>query len=176
MGGESPNVVLYDMNGNVMAVQDGVAIQANTPALMFAGSDGTNSRYITLDTSGHLMVVGTGTSGSPAGGVLSIQGVQGGVAVSVQPTAATSTSVTSVAASASNVELLASNTNRLGATIWNESTTATLYLKMGITASITSYTAQVFPSGYFELPYGYTGEIDGIWSAAVGNARITEVT
>jgi hypothetical protein len=47
---------------------------------------------------------------------------------------------------------------------------------MGTTASVTSYTAQVFPSGYFELPYGYTGEIDGIWSAAVGNARITEVT
>jgi hypothetical protein len=87
----------------------------------------------------------------------------------------TGTANTSVASSASNVNLLALNTARLGATVFNDST-ATLYIKLGTTASLTSYTVQVAPSGYYEVPYGYTGNIDGIWSSANGNARITEIT
>lgn len=87
---------------------------------------------------------------------------------------ATST-VTSVASSASNVNLLALNTARLGATIFNDSTVI-LYIKMGTTASLTNYSVQVQASGYFEIPYGYTGNIDGIWASANGNARISELT
>lgn len=94
----------------------------------------------------------------------------------VQPVRSSTSNDTSVAASATNVTLLSSNTNRLGASVWNDSTTATLYLKLGTTASTSSYTVQVFPSGYYEVPFGYTGQIDGIWSAAVGNARISELT
>ena len=82
---------------------------------------------------------------------------------------------TNVASSAANVNLLALNLNRLGAMIYNDST-ATLYIKLGTTASLTSYTVQVAPLGYYEVPYGYTGNIDGIWSSANGNARITELT
>jgi hypothetical protein len=180
LSGESPDVILYDALGNAIAVQNATATPSSTPLIMSGGSDGTNSRYIIVDTSGRQIVVGLGTAGSPLGGVVSIQGVASGTAVPVSGTltltTAPTTSVTSVAASASNVSLLVSNTSRFGATIWNDSTTATLYLKMGTTASTTSYTVQIFPSGYFEVPYGYTGEIDGIWSAAVGSARITEVT
>jgi len=82
---------------------------------------------------------------------------------------------TNVASSASNVNLLALNSNRLGAMIYNDST-ATLYVKLGTTASLTSYTVQIAPLGYYEVPYGYTGNIDGIWSSANGNARITELS
>ena len=53
---------------------------------MTAGSDGTNSRFITLDTSGRTVTVGAGTAGTPAGGVVSIQGVAGGTAVPVSGT------------------------------------------------------------------------------------------
>jgi len=79
--------------------------------------------------------------------------------------------------SASSVSLLASNTSRLGATFYNDSTT-TLYLKLGTTASTTSYTVQLPPNGYYELPMPvYTGAIDGIWSAdASGAVRITELS
>lgn len=86
-------------------------------------------------------------------------------------TAATS----SVASSASSVTLLALNTSRLGATIWNDSTKV-LYIKLGTTASSTDYTAQLDRDGYYEIPFGYTGRIDGIWASANGNARITEIT
>lgn len=81
---------------------------------------------------------------------------------------------TSVAGSASSVSILAANASRKGATIANDST-AILYLKLGTTASTTSYSAKMQPDDYYELPYGYIGAVDGIWSAAAGNARITEL-
>jgi hypothetical protein len=90
-------------------------------------------------------------------------------------TSATAT-VSSVAGSASSVQLLASTATRKMATFFNEST-QTLYLKCGTTASVTSYTVQIPPGGYYELPRpAYTGRIDGIWASAAGNVRITEFT
>ena len=82
----------------------------------------------------------------------------------------------SVVAAAADTALLAANTARLGATIYNDST-ATLYLVAGSgAASTTNYTIQIAPNGYYELPYNYTGAVRGIWTAANGNARITEYT
>lgn len=88
-----------------------------------------------------------------------------------------SSAVTSVASSASSVSLLASNANRLGATFYNDST-QTCYLKLGATASSSSYTVQLGPNAYYELPsaHVYTGAIDGIWASANGNMRITELS
>ncbi|HVI41776.1 MAG TPA: hypothetical protein VM577_14080 [Anaerovoracaceae bacterium] len=82
---------------------------------------------------------------------------------------------TTVDASATNVTLLALNTSRTGATIFNDSLQI-LYVKLGITASTSSFTVRILPNGYYETPFGYTGEIDGIWDGASGNARITEFT
>ena len=85
--------------------------------------------------------------------------------------------VTSVAAAAASVSLLAANPSRRGATFFNDSASANLFVKLGTTASATSFTVMVPPSGYYEVPSpAYTGAIDGIWSAAVGAARITELT
>lgn len=82
---------------------------------------------------------------------------------------------TNVASSATNVTLLAANTSRFGATVFNDSTSV-LYLKLGATASATSYTVKMDAGDYYESPHGYTGIIDGIWSSANGYARITEVS
>jgi hypothetical protein len=68
VSGESPNVILYDVNGQEMSVSNGSAIPAGTSALMIAGSDGTNSRFLTLDTSGRQIVVGAAASGAAAAG------------------------------------------------------------------------------------------------------------
>jgi hypothetical protein len=84
--------------------------------------------------------------------------------------------LSNVASSATNVTLLAANANRIGATIFNDSTQV-LYVKFGATASSTSYTVQVAASGYYEVPAPvYRGIIDGIWASANGNARLTELT
>lgn len=89
---------------------------------------------------------------------------------------ASSGTITSVASSVSSVTLLALNTSRLGASIYNDSL-QTLYLKLGATASAASFTVKISSNGYYELPTPvYTGIIDGIWDVASGNARITELT
>jgi hypothetical protein len=74
----------------------------------------------------------------------------------------------------SSVTLLAANANRKGATIFNDSA-ATLYVKFGTTASATSFNATLGRREYLEVA-NYTGRIDGIWTAAAGAARITELT
>jgi len=89
-------------------------------------------------------------------------------------TTATGT-LTNVTGIATSTTLLAANTARLGATIHNDSTAA-LYVKFGITASTTSYSVKIAVDGYYEVPFGYTGRIDGIWASAAGAARITELS
>lgn len=93
----------------------------------------------------------------------------------VRPKIGQTATSTNVSGSATSVTLLASNTNRLGATIFNDSTSI-LYLKLGATASTTSFTAKLYEDGYFEVPANYTGIIDGIWASATGAARVTEIT
>jgi len=309
----SPVVILYDSSNNPLAVQNGVATPASTPALMAAGSDGTNSRYILVDSAGRQIAAGAGVAGTPLGGVLSIQGVSGGTAVPVSgtltatnpsvgtngsaiptssteiggsdgtnlqaarvfdgdtgagteydlgviirlpgsggstagglaasplrtdptgtttqpisaaslplptgaatettlggvltttnfqarintlgqktaanstpvvlasdqgalpiPTAGTST-LSNVTSSATTVTILAANSARKGAMIYNDSTKK-LYLKFGATASTSSFTVIVDTNSYYEVPFGYTGIMDGLWALANGNARVTELT
>jgi hypothetical protein len=81
-----------------------------------------------------------------------------------------------VAGNASSVTILASNANRLGASIFNDSG-AILYLDTtGGTATTSNYTLQIAPNGYYEMPFQYTGLITGIWASATGNARVVEYT
>ncbi len=93
------------------------------------------------------------------------------------PTSATGT-LTSVAGTVSaSTQLLASNTSRKGMYVYNDST-AILYLGFSATVTTTSYTVQIPANGFFEMPVSpvYTGVIAGVWSAANGNARITEMS
>lgn len=109
---------------------------------------------------------------------LSIQAAAASLAATLTVTPAKSSTGTqsSVAGSASAVTILAANASRLGAEVFNEST-ATLYLILSSTTpSVTAYTVQVGPNGYYEVPSNYTGIIKGIWSSATGNARVTELT
>jgi hypothetical protein len=82
--------------------------------------------------------------------------------------------LTNVAGSATSVTLKASNAARRVLVIYNDSS-ADLYVKWGATASLTSFTHKIASQGMYELPQPiYTGIVDGIWSSATGNARVTE--
>jgi hypothetical protein len=82
----------------------------------------------------------------------------------------------SVAAAITTNTLLAANANRQGATIWNDSTSI-LYVRLGtFGASATTATVKMVPDAYYELPFDYTGAVQGIWVTANGAARITELT
>jgi len=80
-----------------------------------------------------------------------------------------------VGGSNTTVTLLAANTSRVTASVFNDSTSA-LYILASAGASTTNFSVKVLPGGYFEVPSGYRGILTGIWDSATGNARVTEYT
>lgn len=107
--------------------------------------------------------------------------IKGGALVvdSTRIASPTSGGPANVSSSATNVTLLASNTARLQATLYNDST-SNCYVKLGATASSSSFHTKMAPGGYYELPQTkngvYTGIIDGIWVSANGSMRVGEIT
>lgn len=101
----------------------------------------------------------------------------GGVAPPTGDNAVNTATVTSVASAASSTTILAANTARYGGSITNTDANA-LYLKIGGgTASATDYSVKLFTDDYFEIPFGFTGAITGIWAAdGSGAALVTEYT
>lgn len=71
--------------------------------------------------------------------------------------------------------ILTANPSRLGATILNASEAA-LTLKMGTGAADTDKSVVLAANGYYEVPFGYTGVITGLWASANGYAYATEFT
>lgn len=134
---------------------------------------GTGGDVISTDDLGSVKVqrvkvqYGTDGSATDVSGTNPLPVAEGGAATSA---------VTSVNDSATSVTLLASNASRLGASIFNDSTSI-LYVKLGTTASAIDYSARLEPQGYYEAPAKYTGRIDGIWSSdSTGAAKVTELT
>ena len=155
-------------NGNYRAV---VPITAGTP-IASPKRDVTNGVVTALlelinlvDQSGNAV----GVAGNPL--VVSTAGSTGN---------ASTATVTSVAASASSVQLRAANTARLGIVIANTGTLGTIYLLFGSgTASATNFTYSIPPLGSFTMSSPiYTGAIQGIWSTTTGAgpAVVTELT
>jgi len=96
-------------------------------------------------------------------------------AVQVTKEARSSTSVATTASiTTASATVLAANTNRLGATVYNESG-AILYLHLGAAASLTAYTLQVAIGGYYEVPHEFTGILTGITAAGTAVCRVVEV-
>lgn len=115
-------------------------------------------------TDGNMVPLSTDTSGNLR--------VTGNVTVDKSSTS----TITSVAGSTSNTSILASNTSRILATVYN-GTNKTMYLALASTASTSSYTIQMDAGSYWELPITYTGAISAVWANGVsGNALVTELT
>lgn len=73
--------------------------------------------------------------------------------------------------------LLASNGLRLGATVSNRSLSFPVYVALGSGASFDSYGARLPPNGYFEVPYGFTGQITAACSGTqTAIVMVQEVT
>lgn len=87
--------------------------------------------------------------------------------------------LTNVANAVASFTALAANVARRGATIYNDDTAVTgavVKIKFGAVAAAASFTTVLAPATYYEVPFGYTGIIDAIASAATGNLRVTELT
>lgn len=150
-----------DASGSTLAANSGVDIgdvTINNAAGAAAVNiqDGGNS--ITVDGTVTATVASTTITGT----------------VATKETRSATPTQTSVSVTTASTSILASNANRLGATITNEGT-AICYTKLGATASVTSYSIQIASGGYYEVPFQYTGAIDGITSASTAQLRITEI-
>lgn len=75
-----------------------------------------------------------------------------------------------------DVQLLPVNAQRQGGTIINESS-GDMFVGLGDeTVSDANHTVILVPDAYYEIPYGWVGEIRAIWEAAsAGNAVISEL-
>jgi len=184
--------VVVDTFGGGTQFADGAARGTATGTLQML-DDGTNIQSSLGDTSGRQIIVGAAAQGAAvagnpillgaenaAGNVQRLQTtvvppIDGDEGLVVRQVVAQTAAVTQVAGSAASVTLLAANTARQGATIYNDSTKA-WFVKFGTTASATSYTVQVASQAYYEVPFGYTGRIDAIQATANGNAYVTELT
>lgn len=92
-----------------------------------------------------------------------------------KPWAASVAGSVSAFTSVSSATLQASNGSRKGLTIFNEGA-GILYVLLGSgTASATNYTLQMKTGDYYEVPFGYTGQVNAIFGAA-GTARVQEMT
>jgi hypothetical protein len=104
-----------------------------------------------------------------------VVGSNGALTVAVlAPTASTVAAITST--TTNGTALQAANTSRAGLYIFNDST-AVLYVKFGTGATPTDWTIRLAAGGFYELPAPYyRGAVSGVWAAANGQARITEIS
>lgn len=139
----------------------GAATLAKQPALGVAGTASTD--VITIQ--GIAAMTPIKTDGS---------GVTQPVSGSISLASATSATCTNVSVLNSNTTLMASNASRKMASIYNDGG-GPIYVKLGATASATSFTLILNDQDYYELPLPiYTGIIDAISASGTRTARVTE--
>lgn len=127
-----------------------------------------------LQTRSSILLVAV-TNTAAGGDVVVITNSAGWIVYTID-SGARGTSVSAVASTVGTVTLLASNTTRRAASIYNESTQP-LYMKLGASATTANYTLMIVGSGYYEVPAPiYTGIITGIWKTSNGQALVSETT
>jgi hypothetical protein len=111
------------------------------------------------------------------GSIALLQGIvlagTNGVPVNLTGTSGTG-AFTQVASGITSVQILAASSTRKGATITNTDANILYVMLAATAASVTNHTAPIAPNAYYEVPFGYTGVINGIWAAdGAGNANVT---
>lgn len=119
----------------------------------------------------------TGTVAMVPSASMIVGGWATAVTASVRDIGASTTLVSSANASTTNFAFLADNPARKGAAFFKEGGN-TVYVKLGATATATSYTVRLTNNGYYELPEDYTGRVDILFSNnTAGNILyVTEIT
>lgn len=164
--------------GNGRFGQNGGVVAETGLSAVEALAMGGGTPHDSVDSGNPLKIGGKARSTAPTAvaasdrvdGYFDLQGRQ-----IVAAKSATST-LTSVAGNASSTSLLAANTARIGATLYNDSTSICYVRLEAAAASSSNFAVKMQPEAYYEVPFGYTGELRGIWASATGNMRVTELT
>lgn len=112
---------------------------------------------------------------NPSGSLL-VEASTNGTPLSVAEEVSSGATTVSVAATTTPFTILAANANRKGATFYNTSATAKLYVTLGSNVSLTLFTIIVDPNGYYEVPFNYVGLVSAVFDSATGGANVTELT
>lgn len=179
-------------------IEDGEDIDtasAKNGVLVAGKSDTTGQiRYLSVDQTGRVRVIGAAVGGNifgtdaigsaPTQAPVFIAGLNAGNIIAlnldafgnlVLPDNKSDTSnFTNIASANINTALLADNPIRNGATFFNSSTQVLYLLLDDSAASIANYSVQVEAGGYYEIPFNYTGAVNGVWPVANGSVKITE--
>ena len=143
--------------------------------------DGVYPLNTTTPTSDITFIGGAVTTAAPSytTGQLSALSldVAGNLRVTALTNKASTSDVTSVAGTTSSSAVLASNANRIFASIYNN-TNKNMYVLLGSgTASTSNFSILLMTTAYWEVPNDYTGAINAIWAGGVsGSALVTELT
>ncbi len=170
---------LVDKDGNAVSYTIGSDKIVTIPELsgcaafkLVMGSAEASDRTIEVTSRGDNPVV------SPTEIDVNIEGSTTVTANLGTPVTSTTATETGVAANAGSVTVLAANALRKGALITNSPGSADLYLRFSATAaSIASggYSVVLTAGQTYEMGANvYSGQINGIWSSAVGFANVTE--
>lgn len=89
---------------------------------------------------------------------------------------ANTSAITSVSVTTASTSLLVANPARLGTTVYNNSG-ATLFVKLGATASTTSFSYKLEPFSTLELPVPiYVNQVNAVTSTGTATVLVTELT
>lgn len=181
------NITVKDASGTNVVVRSTDNASIQLPAHQVTDQTGANALAVsaggaakvegdTLLLGGNAINLGSGAAGT---------GTQRTIAATDDPvvtalTAPTTGTASSVSDTASDTTILASNANRRGATVFNDSDQILYLLLSNATSSATNFTVKMAAGSYYELPVNrggvYTGIIKGIWASnGSGAARITEL-
>lgn len=137
----------------------------------------TNTTLAVTQSTSPWIVAGGGTAGTAATGVVTVQGISGMTPISVTANKSSTSNFTTVAGAASSTSILASNANRIAASLYNNTNKNMYILCNSGTASATNFTIMIMQQSYWEVPSDYTGAINAIWQAGVtGSVNVTEFT
>jgi hypothetical protein len=102
--------------------------------------------------------------------------IQGGT-VETEPQLSHVATETAFTASLSSQLLAATNTSRVGISVFNDpGSTGYLYLRLYAAATTSSYSTVLWPGSYWEAPYGYLGTVYGVFTSTTGSCLVTEYT
>lgn len=180
-GGDVDAANPLPITGAVLAQVGGFAADGAPPVgfpVWISGWDGVNIRALDVSALGQAATRVLNWFGSTAptvGQKTMIDSIPVVLASDQTPIKSTGTGTTQVPDSAVAVVLLAANAARRGGTIFNDSTSP-MIIKWGAGVTLNDWSVAMAPSGYIEIPFGYTGQIEGMWQAATatGEAKVTE--
>lgn len=157
-------VVLVDPQGNFLTVVGGGTPISGTYLSATPTLTNGQTAVLLLDQNGNLRV-NPGALVSTSDSVL---------AIPQRPTTATSSRPTA-ATSSGTQKLLDANSGRWGVSLYNEGPSAG-YVKLGATATVTSYWCIVPALGYAEVPFQFVGQIDAITASGTAQFEVVEFT